>query len=65
MVLGTIPEWVTYPEDDWKSITPQEAGLDPDGWKRFLDTCDARGASQDDSGQTGPNGARRLTGAAT
>ena len=54
MVLGTIPDWVTYPENDWKSITPQEAGLDPAQWGRFLDNCDARGSSEDKPGQAGP-----------
>ena len=61
MAGETIPGWVTYPEDDWKSIAPQEAGLDPDGWKRFLDNCDARGASPDESGQEGHNWGAALT----
>ena len=24
-----LPDWVTFPEDDWVRITPAEAGLDP------------------------------------
>ena len=61
MGLGTIPGWVTYPEDEWESITPQEAGLDSDQWSRFLDTCDARGSSEDAPGEEGPQWGAALT----
>ena len=40
-----VPAWVTYPEDDWKTITPEEAGVDPEKLQRFLAGIDARGAS--------------------
>ena len=40
-----IPAWVTYPEDDWKTITPEEAGLDPRKFNDFLASIDARGAA--------------------
>ena len=29
----TVPNWVTYPDDDWEEITPEEAGLDPNGFE--------------------------------
>ncbi len=25
-----LPDWVTFPEDDWVEITIEEAGLDPE-----------------------------------
>ena len=40
----TVPDWVTFPEDDWTEITPEEAGLDPEGFQRFLNGFDVRGA---------------------
>ena len=44
MITEKIPDWVTYPEDDWIRITPDEAGLDVDAWNNFLAETDARGA---------------------
>ena len=41
----TVPDWVTYPDDDWEQITPDEAGLDPEGFRRWVDGLDVRGAS--------------------
>ena len=40
-----IPEWVTYPEDDWIAITTAEAGLDVEKFDRFLSGLDIKGAS--------------------
>ena len=31
-----IPDWVTFPGDDWVQITPEEAGLDPEKFAAFL-----------------------------
>ena len=44
MVLE-IPDWVTYPDDEWNEITPAEAGLDTDRFSAFLKSCDVKGAS--------------------
>ena len=41
----TVPDWVTYPDDDWEEITPEEAGLDPDGFRQWIAGLDVRGAS--------------------
>ena len=27
--VAQIPDWVNFPGDEWESITPEEAGLDP------------------------------------
>ena len=40
-----VPEWVTYPGQEWVEITPEEAGLDVDVWRRLLADLDVRGAS--------------------
>ena len=48
-----IPEWVTYPEDDWIAITPAEAGLDEEKFDRFLSGLDIRGASFGGEDHTG------------
>ena len=41
----TIPDQITYPAADWLEITPEEAGLDPEGFRAFLAGLDVRGAS--------------------
>ena len=41
----TVPNWVTYPDDDWESITPEEAGLDPSGFEQWTAGLDVRGAT--------------------
>ena len=38
-----IPDWVTYPQDDWIAITPAEAGLDEEKFERFLSGLDIKG----------------------
>ena len=40
-----IPDWVTFPEDDWAENSPEDAGLDPDGFRRFLGGLDVREAA--------------------
>ena len=40
-----IPGWVTYPDDDWASITPEQAGLDPDGFRNFVGGLEPHGAA--------------------
>ena len=42
--MTTLPDWVTFPDDDWVSITPAEAGLDPDRFDAFIAGLDIRGA---------------------
>ena len=32
----TIPDWVIYPEKEWETITPEEAGFDESAWQKFL-----------------------------
>ena len=31
-----LPDWVTFPEDDWVEITAAEAGLDPKKFEAFI-----------------------------
>ena len=38
-----LPDWVTFPEDDWVRITPAEAGLDPQRFDAFIGGLDIRG----------------------
>ena len=45
MTEGRIPEWVTYPEDEWIKITPAEAGLDVKKWERYLEDADIKGSA--------------------
>jgi CubicO group peptidase (beta-lactamase class C family) len=45
MRVYETPEWVTFPEEDWRTIAPEDAGLDPVGFRRFLGTIEAAGAS--------------------
>ncbi len=39
-----VPGWVTYPEEDWQTVTPEQAGLDPEGFGRWLAGLEVRGA---------------------
>ena len=43
MKLNEIPDWVTFPEDEWVQITPEEAGLDPRKFSDFLGGLNLRG----------------------
>ena len=40
-----LPAWVTFPEADWETVSPEKAGLDPAKFNRFLANIDATGAS--------------------
>ena len=40
-----VPNWATYPGRDWEEITPEEAGLDAEGFGRWVGGMDVRGAS--------------------
>ena len=40
-----VPHWVTFPEEDWISITPKEAGLDREKFQRFRASIDVRGSA--------------------
>ena len=48
-----VPEWVVYPEDDWASITPEQAGVDPEALGRFVESLDPTGASFGGEDHTG------------
>jgi CubicO group peptidase (beta-lactamase class C family) len=41
----TLPGWVTFPGEDWQTITPAEAGLDPERFATFLAALNPHGAS--------------------
>ena len=45
MAITGIPNWVIYPEEDWVSITPEDAGLDEDRFHKFIGALDLRGAA--------------------
>ena len=45
MFTTEVPDWVVYPEDDWKIITPEAAGLDREKFDKFLAELDVRGAA--------------------
>ena len=54
-MTSELPDWVTFPEDDWVQITPKEAGLDPKGFEAFLAGLQIQGASfggEDHSGNS-------------
>jgi CubicO group peptidase (beta-lactamase class C family) len=40
-----IPDWVTYPGEEWVEITPEEAGLDVVAWRRLLSERNLRASS--------------------
>ena len=40
-----LPDWVTFPEDDWVEITAEEAGLDPEKFGAFIGDMEVKGAS--------------------
>ncbi len=39
-----IPNWVTFPGQDWQNISPAEAGIDPRGFATFLSGLNVAGA---------------------
>ena len=59
--MPQLPNWVTFPEEDWTRIAPAEAGLDEDGFVRFLGSLDARGASFGGEDHSGNNWGTVLT----
>ena len=50
-----IPEWVVYPDDDWASITPKQAGVDPEALRRFVESLNPTGANFGGEDHTGGN----------
>ncbi len=45
MRTAEVPDWLVFPEDDWTTITPEEAGLDREKFDRFLGGIDAKVAA--------------------
>ena len=45
MTAIQIPDWITYPEEEWASISPEDAGLDAGKFQSFLDSLNPRGAA--------------------
>ena len=41
----SIPEWVTYPGDEWQEISPVEAGFDGDRFDRLVTEARVEGAA--------------------
>jgi CubicO group peptidase (beta-lactamase class C family) len=39
-----VPDWVTFPRQDWEEISPAEAGLDAERFRAFIATLDPAGA---------------------
>ena len=48
-----IPDWVTYPGDDWQPISPEHAGLDPLRFQAFLAKLQPAGAGFGGEDHTG------------
>ena len=45
MRLEEIPDWVTFPEEDWETINIMEAGIEPDGFNDWINTLNVNGAN--------------------
>lgn len=45
MNIEPIPNWVTFPNKGWISISPEEAGLDPQGFASWIAKLNIRGAN--------------------
>jgi CubicO group peptidase (beta-lactamase class C family) len=52
-VTVDVPDWVTYPDDDWIQITPAEAGLDAQKFEAWLSGLEVRGAGFGGEDHTG------------
>ena len=39
-----LPDWITYPGEDWIDITPTQAGLDATQWRHFIANKSVKGA---------------------
>ena len=48
-----IPDWVTFPDDEWIGIGPAEAGLDTPAYGDFIGGLDVRGADFGGEDHTG------------
>lgn len=51
--MNALPEWVTYPDEEWDRITPEEAGLDPAGFEAFVEGLNVKGANFGGEDHTG------------
>ncbi len=36
MHAAEVPDWVVFPDEEWETISPQEAGLDLGKWNAWL-----------------------------
>lgn len=45
MIEVDIPDWVTYPGERWRRISPAEAGLDPRRFDRLVADAHVEGAA--------------------
>ena len=63
--MGSRPtalrSWITFPGDDWVSISPGEAGLDAQGFRQFLATLHPHGADFGGEDHTGSKWGAVLT----
>ncbi len=53
---GDVPDWVVYPDEEWQTISPEEAGIeDLDAWDRWVEAAKekAKGASFQGEDHTG------------
>jgi CubicO group peptidase (beta-lactamase class C family) len=60
-VNEALPGWVTFPGDDWERISPEDAGLDPEGFERFIAGLDVHGADFGGEDHTGNQYGSALT----
>jgi CubicO group peptidase (beta-lactamase class C family) len=56
-----IPDWVMFPGQEWESIDPADAGLDPDRFAAFLATLHPHGADFGGEDHTGSKWGAALT----
>ena len=56
-----LPEWLTYPEDDWTVISAREAGLDELTWHRYLRQTRVHAAAWEGEAHLGNNWGAVLT----
>jgi CubicO group peptidase (beta-lactamase class C family) len=50
---GELSPWVSFPDAEWQRISPEDAGLDPEGFARFVDGLDVHGADFGGEDHTG------------
>ena len=46
MTAFKLPDWVSYPKEEWTAISPEQAGIDVREWEAFLAESSVRGADQ-------------------